>query len=179
MPRLKLQYMQEVVPTLMAELGLKNPMQVPRLEKIVLNIGLGEATENPKSIESATKDLAAISGLHPVVTKAKKSIATFKLRKGVSIGAMVTLRGQRMFEFLDKLINVTLPRIRDFQGAPATSFDGRGNYTIGIKEQIIFPEIDYSQVDKIRGLQVSVVTSARSNEGAKRLLQLLGVPFGK
>lgn len=176
-PRLRTKYKQEVVPALMAELKMKNPMQVPRLEKVVLNMGLGEATQNPKAIESATKDLAAISGQHPVVTKAKKSIASFKLRTGMPIGAVVTLRGQRMYEFLDKLVNVTLPRIRDFQGVPVSSFDGRGNYSIGIKEHIIFLEIDYSQVDRIRGLQVILVTSARRDEEAKRLLQLLGVPI--
>jgi len=177
--RLKQIYNQEIVPALMQERGYKNPMQVPRLEKIVLNIGLGEAISNPKAMEAAMKDLTTISGQRPVITKAKKSIAAFKLRAGMSIGMMVTLRGRRMYDFLDRLVNAVLPRIRDFQGIPANAFDGRGNYTMGIKEQLVFPEIDYDKIDKIRGLQVSVVTTANTDEEARRFLELMGMPFSK
>ncbi len=162
---------------MMREFGFKSIMQVPRLDKIVLNIGLGETIKNPHALEAAERDLASISGQHPVITRAKKSIASFRLRAGMPIGMMVTLRGKRMWDFLDKLVNATLPRIRDFQGVPKNSFDGRGNYTLGLKEQIIFPEIEYDKVDKVRGLEISIVTTARTNEEGKRLLELLGMPF--
>lgn len=177
--RLKEKYQKEIVPTLMSEYGYKSVMQVPRLEKVVVNIGLGEATQNPHALEAAERDLAAITGQHPVITRAKRSISGFKLRKGMPIGMMVTLRGSRMYDFFDKLVNVTLPRLRDFQGMPRNSFDGRGNYTMGLREQLIFPEIEYDKVDKIRGLEISVVTTARTNEEGSRLLELLGVPFSR
>lgn len=177
MSRLKEKYHKEIVPQLMSELGYKNMMQVPRLEKVVINIGLGEAIQNPKALEAAEKDLATISAQHPVITRAKKSIASFKLRQGMPIGMMVTLRGKRMYDFLDRLISVALPRIRDFQGVPQNSFDGQGNYTLGIKEQIVFPEIDYDKVDRIRGLEVTIVTTASTNAEARQLLHLLGIPF--
>ncbi|WAM32435.1 50S ribosomal protein L5 [Caldicellulosiruptor naganoensis] len=176
-PRLKEKYFKEVIPAMMQKFGYKNVMQVPRLGKIVINIGLGEAKDNPKALEAAMNDLMAITGQKPVVTKAKKSIANFKLRKGMPIGCMVTLRGDRMYEFLDKMINLALPRVRDFRGVSDKSFDGRGNYTIGFKEQVVFPEIDYDKVDKIRGLEVTIVTSAKTDEEAKELLRLLGMPF--
>ncbi len=179
MSRLKEKYQKEIVPTLMSEYGYKSVMQVPRLEKVVVNIGLGEATQNPHALEAAERDLAAITGQHPVITRAKRSISGFKLRKGMPIGMMVTLRGSRMYDFFDKLVNVTLPRLRDFQGMPRNSFDGRGNYTMGLREQLIFPEIEYDKVDKIRGLEISVVTTARTNEEGSRLLELLGVPFSR
>ncbi len=175
--RLKDRYQKEVIPALVAEFGYKNVMQVPRLEKIVVNIGLGEATKNPHALEAAERDLAAITGQHPVITRAKSSISSFKLRKGMSIGMMVTLRGKRMYDFLDKLVNATLPRTRDFQGTPRNSFDGRGNYTLGLREQIIFPEIEYDKVDKARGLEISIVTTAQNNDEGGRLLELLGMPF--
>ncbi|MFC1968184.1 50S ribosomal protein L5 [Chloroflexota bacterium] len=177
MSRLRERFQGEIVPLLKEEYKYKNVMQVPRLEKIALNIGLGEAIQNPKALEAAERDLAAISGQHPVTTRAKKSIASFKLRAGMPVGMMVTLRGERMYNFFDKLVNVVLPRIRDFQGEPRNSFDGRGNYTLGLREQIIFPEIDYDKVDKVRGLEVSIITTARNNEEGKRLLELLGMPF--
>lgn len=177
MSRLKEKYHKEVVPQLISEFHYKNVMQVPKVEKIVINIGLGEALQNPKALETATADITAISGQHPVITRAKKSIASFKLRAGAAIGTMVTLRGRRMYDFLDKLMNAALPRIRDFQGTPRNSFDGRGNYTLGIKEQIIFPEIEYDKIDKIRGLEVTVVTTAQTDDEARRLLELLGMPF--
>jgi large subunit ribosomal protein L5 len=177
MSRLLEKYKKEIIPKLMEELGYNNPMQVPRLEKIVLNIGVGEAIKNPKALESAQKDLMAISGQRPVITRAKKSISSFKLRRGMPIGVMVTLRGKRMYYFLDKLMNAILPRIRDFQGVPRHSFDGTGNYSLGIREQLIFPEIDYDKIDKVRGLEVSIVTTAQSDEEARRLLELLGMPF--
>jgi len=161
----------------MSKFGYKNVMQVPRLKKIVLNIGLGEAIQNPKALEAAETDLTAISGQHPVITRAKKSIASFKLREGMPIGMMVTLRGRRMYEFYDKLVNVVLARIRDFQGVSRDAFDGEGNYTLGIKEQIVFPEIDYDKVDKVRGFEVTVVTSAASDEEGRSLLESLGMPF--
>jgi large subunit ribosomal protein L5 len=164
---------------MMQEQGYKNLMQVPRLDKIVLNIGLGEAIQNQRALEAATNDLSLISGQRPVVTRAKRSIASFKLRAGMAIGLMVTLRGERMYEFFDRLVNAALPRVRDFQGLPAKAFDGRGNYTLGISEQIIFPEIDYDKVDKIRGLQVSIITTAHTDEEARRLLELMGVPFSR
>ena len=179
MARLKERYRDEIVPVMMQEQGYKNLMQVPRLDKIVLNIGLGEAIQNQRALEAATNDLSLISGQRPVVTRAKWSIASFKLRAGMAIGLMVTLRGERMYEFFDRLVNAALPRVRDFQGLPAKAFDGRGNYTLGISEQIIFPEIDYDKVDKIRGLQVSIITTAYTDEEARRLLELMGVPFSR
>ena len=179
MARLKEKYIQEIAPALMSELGYKNRMQVPRLERIVLNVGLGEALQNPRALEAAVADLAAISGQHAVVTRAKRSIASFRLRAGMAIGAMVTLRGRRMYEFFDRLVNATLPRIRDFQGVSPNAFDGRGNYSLGMKEQIVFPEIDYDKVDRIRGLQVTVITTARSDHEARRLLELMGMPFAR
>jgi large subunit ribosomal protein L5 len=177
--RLREKYLTEVVPQLKAKLGINNVMQLPKLEKIALSIGLGEATQNPKALEAAEGDLAVISGQHPVITRAKKSIASFKVRSGMPIGMMVTLRGQRMYDFFDKLVNVILPRFRDFRGVSADSFDGQGNYNLGIKEQIVFPEIDYDKIDKVRGLQVTVVTTAKNDNEARSLLQLLGMPFKK
>jgi len=178
-PRLKEKYFTEVLPVLLKEFGYSNVMQVPRLEKAVVSIGLGEAIQNPKALEAAEKDLATISGQHPVTTRSKRSIAAFKLRTGMPIGMKVTLRGDRMYHFLDRLYNVVLPRLRDFQGISAESFDGRGNYSLGMREQIVFPEIDYDKVDKLRGLEVSIVTSARTDDEARRLLELLGMPFRK
>ena len=172
-------YREHVVPALTREFEYKNPMEVPHLEKIVLNIGLGEARENPKALDSASADLATITGQKPVITRAKKSIANFRLREGMSVGAMVTLRGQRMYEFFDRLVNAALPRIRDFRGCSAKAFDGRGNYSLGVREQLIFPEIDYDKVDRIRGMQINIITSARNDEEGKRLLELLGMPFAK
>jgi large subunit ribosomal protein L5 len=179
MARLKERYREEIVPELMNEFGYDNVMQVPKLEKIVVNIGLGEAIANAKALESAVSDLSTITGQRPVVTRAKKSIAAFKLRAGMPIGAMVTLRGPRMYEFLDRLVGITLPRIRDFRGVSPNSFDGRGNYTLGLKEQIAFPEIDYDRIDKARGLEVSLVTTAKTDEEGRRLLALLGMPFAR
>jgi large subunit ribosomal protein L5 len=179
MSRLKKRYREEVVPRLM-ELGeYKNIMQVPRLEKIVLNIGLGEAIQNAKALEAVEGDLVAISGQHPVITRAKKSIAAFRLRTGMPIGLKVTLRGERMYDFLDKLVNAVLPRMHDFQGVSPDSFDGRGNYTLGLKEQIVFPEIDYDKIDKVRGLEISIITTAEKDEEGRHLLELLGMPFAK
>jgi large subunit ribosomal protein L5 len=175
--RLRERYRREIVPALMKDLGVKNTLAAPRLEKIVLNMGLGEATQNPKLLDSAVEELAAISGQKPVVTKAKKAIANFKLREGQSIGAMVTLRGDRMYEFFDRLVNVTLPRVRDFKGVPDRSFDGRGNYSLGLREQVIFPEINLDKVDKIKGLTVVVCTTAGTDADAKALLRALGMPF--
>ena len=172
-------YLNEVVPALMEKFQYKNVMEVPRLEKIVINMGLGEAKDNPKALESAVKELSLITGQKPVVTKAKKSIANFKLRKGMNIGAKVTLRGDRMYHFFDKLVNVSLPRVRDFRGVNPSSFDGRGNYSLGIKEQLIFPEIDYDMVEGIRGLDISIVTTAKTDEEAKAFLELMGMPFKK
>ncbi|WKV07968.1 50S ribosomal protein L5 [Thermoanaerobacterium sp. CMT5567-10] len=179
MARLRDKYINEVVPALMAKYSYKNIMQVPKLEKIVLNIGLGEAKENPKAIEAASNDLAVITGQKPVVTRAKKSIANFKIRAGMPIGVKVTLRGERMYEFADKLFNVALPRVRDFRGLPTKSFDGRGNYSFGIKEQLIFPEIDYDKIDKVRGMDIIFVTTAKNDEEARTLLELMGMPFAK
>jgi large subunit ribosomal protein L5 len=179
MARLRDKYREEVVSELMKEFNYSNVMQVPKLEKIVINIGLGEAVSNAKALDSAVGDLATISGQKPVVTRAKKSIAAFKLRAGMPIGAMVTLRGPRMYEFLDRLVSVTLPRIRDFRGVSPNSFDGRGNYTLGMKEQLAFPEIDYDRVDKARGLEVSFVTTAKTDDEGRRLLALLGMPFAR
>src|SRR3954464_1939985 len=179
MARLFDQYKSDVVPAMMTEFNYKNVMQVPKLEKIVVNIGLGEAVQNAKAIDAAVADLSAITGQRPVVTRAKKSVAAFKLRAGMPIGAMVTLRGPRMYEFLDRLTAITMPRIRDFRGVSPNSFDGRGNYTLGLREQIVFPEIDYDKIDKTRGLEVSIVPTAQNDEEGRRLLTLLGMPFAK
>lgn len=177
LPRLRERYEREIIPALMEEFKFGNVMRVPRVRKVVLNIGLGEATQNAKALESAEKDLATISGQHPVVTRSKRSIAAFKLRAGMPIGMMVTLRDRRMYEFLDRLVSVVLPRIRDFRGVSRTSFDGRGNYSLGFKDQLMFPEIDYDKVEKARGFQITIVTTARSDEEGRRLLELLGMPF--
>ncbi len=177
MSRLKERYTKEIAPKLMKEFGYTNPMQVPRLKKLLINMGLGEAIQNIKVLDSAIEELRAITGQKPVATKAKRSIANFKLRKGMSIGCMVTLRKERMYEFFDRLVNVALPRVRDFKGVSGKSFDGRGNYSLGIREQIIFPEIDYDKIDKIKGLNINVVTTARTDEEGKALLGLLGMPF--
>jgi len=174
---LKDRYNKEVVPAMMSEFGYSSVMQVPRLEKVSLNIGLGEALTNAKALEFASGDLAAITGQKPVITKAKKSIATYKLREGNPIGARVTLRGKQMYHFLERLLLVALPRTRDFRGVNPNAFDGRGNYTLGIREQLIFPEIDYDKIDRVRGLELSIVTSARTDDEARRLLTLLGMPF--
>ena len=178
-PRLYQQFKDEIIPTMVREFNYNNPMEVPRLQKIVLNIGVGEALTNGRAIESATRDLTVISGQKPVVTLARKSIAGFKLREGNPIGTAVTLRGPRMYHFLDRLVNTALPRIRDFRGLARRGLDGRGNYTIGIREQIIFPEIDYNEIDKIRGLQVTIATTAKNDTEAIRLLELYGMPFIK
>ena len=175
--RLKERYSHEVGPALQKEFGYGNVMQLPNLHKIVINIGLGEAISNGKAVDAAVNDLKVISGQKPVVTRAKKSIAQFKVRAGMEIGAMVTLRGERMWEFLDRLLTVALPRIRDFQGVSPRSFDGRGNYTLGLREQLVFPEIDYDKVDKLRGMEISIVTTARTDQEGRRLLELLGMPF--
>ncbi len=177
MSQLREKYRQEVIPLLMERAGYKHVMQVPRLEKVVINIGMGEAISNAKALEAAEKDLTAIAGQHPVTTRAKKSIAAFKLRQGMPIGLKVTLRGERMYYFLDKLINAALCRVREFQGVPRNSFDGRGNYTLAFKEQTIFPEIEYDKIDKVRGLEVSIVTNAGTDEAALQLLEALGMPF--
>lgn len=176
-PRLKERYTKDVVPAMMKEFSYTSAMQVPKLEKIVINIGLGEAVKDVKVIDAATRDLTAITGQKPVVTRAKKSIATFKLREGMPIGCMVTLRGPKMFEFFDRFVSFAVPRIRDFKGMPDRSFDGRGNYTLGIKEQIIFPEIEYDKIDKIRGLNITINTTAKTDEEAKSLLRHLGMRF--
>lgn len=170
-------YLTEIVPVLKERLGHSNPMRLPRLDKIVVSIGLGEAIQTPKVLEAAEKDLAAITGQHPVITRAKKSIAAFKLREGMPIGLMVTIRGKRMYEFYSKLVDVVLPRFRDFRGVSVDSFDSQGNYSLGIKEQLVFPEIDYDKVDKVRGLQITIVTTAPNNEEARCLLELMGMPF--
>jgi large subunit ribosomal protein L5 len=177
MPRLKEKYQSDVVPALKQELGYENPMAVPTVKKITLNIGLGEALTNARALDAAVGDLAIISGQKPVVTRAKKSIAQFKIREGMPIGAMVTLRGDRMWEFLDRFISVALPRIRDFQGLSDRGFDGHGNYSIGLREQLVFPEIDYDKIDRVRGLQVNIVTSAETDREGRQLLQDLGMPF--
>ncbi|GAQ24682.1 MULTISPECIES: 50S ribosomal protein L5 [Tepidanaerobacter] len=177
MSRLKDKYLNEVVPALMQRFSYKNIMEVPRVEKIVINMGINDARENAKAIESATGDLAMITGQRPVVTKARKSIAAFKLREGMPIGAKVTLRGQKMYDFLDKLFNINLPRVRDFKGVSADAFDGRGNYTLGIREQLIFPEIDYDKIDRVRGMDITIVTTAKTDEEARELLKRLGMPF--
>jgi large subunit ribosomal protein L5 len=177
MSRLKERYKTEVIPSLMERYGYKNIMQAPRLEKVVLNIGLGEAIQNAKALEAAEKDLADISGQHPIITRAKKSIAAFRLRAGMTIGLKVTLRGERMYHLFDKLVNIALPRMREFHGVSPNSFDGRGNYTLGLKEQLVFPEVDYDKVDKVRGLEVSIGTTAKTDEEGRHLLELLGMPF--
>ncbi|HPP31491.1 MAG TPA: 50S ribosomal protein L5 [Soehngenia sp.] len=177
--RLKIKYMEEVVPAMMERFNYKNVMEVPKLEKIVINMGIGEARENPKVLEAAVNELALITGQRPVVTKAKKSIANFKVREGMNVGAKVTLRGDRMYDFLDKFMNIALPRVRDFRGVSDTSFDGRGNYAIGVKEQLIFPEIEYDKVESIRGMDIIIVTSAKTDEEAKVFLEKMGMPFRK
>lgn len=177
--RLKEKYTNEVVPFLVERFKYENIMQVPRLEKVVLNMGLGSSKENPKAIESAVKELETITGQHPIVTKARKSIANFKLREGMNVGVKVTLRGEKMYDFLDKFMNISLPRVRDFRGISSKSFDGRGNYAVGIKEQLIFPEIEYDMVDQIRGMDIVVVTTANTDEEAKELLDKMGMPFKK
>ena len=177
--RLKEKYTTEIVPALFKKFGYSSVMQVPHLEKVVINIGVGEATQNSKLLDDAVKELTQIAGQKPVVTKAKKSIATFKLREGMPIGCKVTLRGERMYEFLDKLFNISLPRVRDFRGVSKTAFDGRGNYTLGVKEQLIFPEINYEQVARVRGMDIVIVTTATKDEEPKELLTLLGMPFSK
>lgn len=177
MARLKDYYKNEIVPSMINKFKYKNQMEVPRLEKIVINMGVGEAKENAKALESAAKDLEIVSGQKPVITKAKKSVANFKIRAGMSIGCKVTLRGERMYEFADRLINLALPRVRDFRGVNPNAFDGRGNYALGIKEQLIFPEIDYDKVDKVRGMDIIFVTTARTDEEARELLAQFGMPF--
>jgi len=177
LPRLKDKYKNDVIPAMIKKFGYKNIMQVPKLEKVVINMGVGEAIQNSKAIDSAVNDLMVITGQKPVTTKAKKSIAAFKLRAGMTIGAKVTLRGGRMYEFVDKLFNVALPRVRDFRGISPKSFDGRGNYSMGIREQLIFPEIEYDKIDKIRGMDIIFVTTAKTDEEARELLRLLGMPF--
>lgn len=177
--QLKETYSKEIAPTLLEELGLENEMQIPKILKVVVNIGLGEALDNPKSIEAATEDLRSITGQQPVVTKAKKSIANFKLREGRAIGVKTTLRGDKMWAFLDRLINVALPRTRDFRGISPNAFDGRGNYTLGLREQLIFPEIVYDQIDKVRGMEITIVTSAQTDDQARTLLSKFGMPFNK
>ncbi|MEW6033201.1 MAG: 50S ribosomal protein L5 [Bacillota bacterium] len=177
MARLKRHYLENVVPALRERFGYRSTMQVPKIEKVVVNMGVGEATQDPKALDGAVTDLRTISGQKPVVNRAKRSISAFKLRKGVPIGTSVTLRGDRMYDFLDRLFNVALPRVRDFRGVPTRSFDGRGNFSLGIKEQLIFPEIDYDKVEKIRGMNVTIVTSARTDEEARGLLELMGMPF--
>jgi large subunit ribosomal protein L5 len=176
---MKERYQKEISPALMKALGLDNVMQVPRIKKVVVNIGLGEALDNPKALDAAVIDLTTIAGQKPVVTKARKSIANFKLREGRAIGTAVTLRGEKMWSFLDRLMNIVLPRVRDFRGVSPESFDGRGNYTLGLREQIIFPEIEYDKVDKVRGLEITIVTTAPSDDQAAALLQMLGMPFRK
>jgi len=176
-PRLRNKYKDEIVPQLMKDFGFKNVMQVPKLNRIVVNMGLGEAVQNAKLIESAVEELSAITGRKPVVTRAKKSIATFKLREGMPIGVMVTLRGEQMYDFLDRLISIALPRTRDFKGISPKAFDGRGNYTLGIREQIVFPEINYDKIDRIKGMNVTLVTTAETDEQGRALLKSLGMPF--
>ena len=179
MNRMQEKYNQEVVPALRKAFDFKNIMQVPRINKVVVNIGMGEALDNPKSLESAVSDLTTITGQKPVMTKARKSIANFKLREGRLIGTKVTLRGDRMWAFLDRLMNTALPRVRDFRGVSANAFDGRGNYTLGLRDQLIFPEIEYDKIDKLRGMEVTIVTTAKNDDQARVMLQLLGMPFSK
>lgn len=177
--RIKEKYLNEAVPALQQKFGYKNPMQIPKLSKIVINMGLGDCKDNPKALEVAVKELAAIAGQQPLVTKARKSIANFKLREGMNVGAKVTLRGSRMEEFMDKLVNIALPRVRDFRGVSDKAFDGRGNYALGIREQLLFPEIEYDKVEKIRGMEMIFVTTAQTDEECKVLLRLLGMPFAQ
>ena len=177
MARLKDFYSQEVAPAMMKKFGYKNVMEIPKVEKIVVNMGVSEAVGNPKVLDAAVADLTQISGQKPIVTKAKKSISAFKVREGMSIGTKVTLRGERMYHFMDKLLNVALPRVRDFRGISPKAFDGRGNYTLGVKEQLIFPEMEYDKIDKIRGMDITIVTSAKTDEEARELLKLMGMPF--
>lgn len=179
LPRLKEKYRNETLPALVQEFGYKNVMQAPRLQKVTVNIGLGEAVQNAKALDSASNDVATVTGQHPVITRAKKSISNFKLREGMPIGVMVTLRGNRMWEFMDRLVNAALPRIRDFQGVSPNSFDGRGNYSLGLREQMLFPEIEYDKIEKVRGLQITIITTAETDEEGKRLLELLGMPFAR
>lgn len=176
---LRERYRKEIIPVLMNDFGFMNVMQVPKIEKMIINVGMGEALDNPNSLDAAVKDISSITGQKPIVTKAKKSVANFKLREGRQIGVKVTLRGERMWALLDRLVNIALPRVRDFRGVSSESFDGRGNYTLGIREQLIFPEIDYDQIDKIRGMEITFVTSAKNDEHAKALLGYLGMPFRK
>jgi large subunit ribosomal protein L5 len=175
--RLKERYQKEVAPAIAKEFGISNPMAIPRVQKVVLNMGMGEAIANAKILDTAADELRAVTGQKPVVTKAKKSIASFKLRQGMPIGVMVTLRGDRMYEFLDRLVSIALPRVRDFRGVSPKAFDGRGNYTIGVREQLIFPEIDFNKVEKLRGMNISIITTARNDEQARALLKGLGMPF--
>jgi large subunit ribosomal protein L5 len=175
--RLKERYQKEVAPAIAKEFGITNPMAIPRVQKVVLNMGMGEAIANAKILDTATDELKTITGQKPVITKAKKSIASFKLRQGMPIGVMVTLRGDRMYEFLDRFVSIALPRVRDFRGVSPKAFDGRGNYTIGVREQLIFPEIDFNKVDKLRGMNITIITSARDDEQARALLKGLGMPF--
>jgi large subunit ribosomal protein L5 len=179
MNRMREKYNNEVIPALRKAFDLKNIMQVPRITKVVVNIGMGEALDNPKALEAAVSDLTTITGQHPVTMKARKSIANFKLREGRLIGTKVTLRGDRMWSFLDRLMNIALPRVRDFRGISPNAFDGRGNYTLGLREQLVFPEIDYDKIDKLRGLEVSIITTARNDDEFRQLLQMLGMPFRK
>ena len=176
-PRLKERYRKEIVPALMKEFSYSNVMQAPAVHKIVINIGMGEALQNQKAMENAVRDLSDITGQRPVITRAKRSVASFKLREGMQIGCTVTLRGNHMYDFLDKLVSVALPRLRDFQGVSRDSFDGRGNYTLGIREQLVFPEINYDKIDKVRGMEITIVTTARTDEEGRRLLQMVGMPF--
>jgi large subunit ribosomal protein L5 len=175
--RLKDKYLKEVAPALSKEFGYDNTMQIPRITKVVVNVGLGEAISNARALDATSKDISTVTGQHPVITRAKKSIAAFKLRTGMPIGVMVTLRGERMWHFLDKLLNAALPRLRDFQGISPKGFDGRGNFTMGLREQLIFPELEYDKIDKLRGLEVTIVTTARTDEESRKMLQLLGMPF--
>jgi len=179
MNRMKERYQNEVVPAMMKALNQENLMEAPKIQKVVVNIGMGEAMDNPKALEAASGDVVAITGQKPVITKARKSIANFKLREGRAIGVMVTLRGEKMWSFLDRLMNIVLPRVRDFRGISREAFDGRGNYTLGLREQIIFPEIEYDKVDKVRGLEITIVTTAQSDDQAALLLEMLGMPFRK
>ena len=179
MPRLKDRYRQEIIPALIEEFGYGNVMEVPRLQKIVVNVGLGEALQDVKALDAAARDIATITGQKPIITRAKKSIAGFKLREGNPIGVKVTLRGNRMYDFLDRMCNIALPRRRDFRGISPDSFDGRGNYTLGFREQLVWPEVDYDSIDKIRGMEVTIVTTAKTDEEARRLLQLFGMPFSR
>jgi large subunit ribosomal protein L5 len=178
-PRLKERYKTQVAPELMREFSYGNVMQVPRVAKVTVNIGLGEARDNARAVETASADVATITGQKPIVTRAKKAIANFKIRENMPVGIAVTLRGDRMYEFLDRLLNAALPRIRDFHGVPTKAFDGRGNFSLGVKEQLIFPEIDYDKVDRIRGMQINIITTAKTDEEGRRLLEMLGMPFSK